>query len=69
MDDYTDPMQEDGATIRTEVANAMTSWHTRLATAITNEKLATLELEVFFVPLPSVQKFRDQLLERLGLAT
>jgi hypothetical protein len=69
MDDYTDPMQEDGATIRTEVANAMTSWHTRLATAITNEKLATLELEVFFVPLPSVQKFRDQLLERPGLAT
>jgi hypothetical protein len=69
MDDYTDPMQDDGATIRAEVADAMGRWHTRLGTAVANEKLATFELEVFFVPLPSVQDFRDQLLRRLGLTS
>jgi hypothetical protein len=68
MDDYINPMQDDGESVRAEVAEAVVRWHERLGTAIVNERLAAFELEVFFVPLPSVQDFRDQLLQRLGLA-
>lgn len=67
MDQYAHPLEADGASVRAEVAEAMARWHDRLGTAIKNEKLIAFELEVFFVPLSSVQDFRDQLLERLGL--
>ncbi|MHB1845736.1 MAG: HamA C-terminal domain-containing protein [Deltaproteobacteria bacterium] len=67
MDQYSNPLEADGASVRAEVAEAMARWHDRLSTAITNEKLFAFELEVFLVPLPSVQDFRDQLLKRLGL--
>ncbi len=68
MDPYADPLSVDGGSVKTEVMDAMASWHDRLGKAIKNEKLVAFELEVFFVPLPSVQDFRNQLLERLGLA-
>lgn len=67
MDKYTHPLQVDGSSVKTEVAKALTQWHNRLGMAINNEKLAAFELEVFFVPLPSVQDFRSQLLKHLGL--
>lgn len=69
MDDYADPLHADGATLRVEVAEAIAAWQARVGTAVSNEKLASFELEVFFVPLPSVQEFRDQLLRQLGLGS
>lgn len=68
IEDYPDPFEGDGLSVRTEVSDAISRWHERLGTAIANENLAAFELEVFFVPLPSVQDFRDLLLKRLGLA-
>jgi hypothetical protein len=69
MDGYAHPLEADGASVRAEVAQAMAGWHDRLGTAIKNEKLVAFELEVFLVPLPSVQDFRDQLLKRLGMTS
>jgi hypothetical protein len=68
MDPYDNPIENDGASVRKEVAEAITGWHERAWKAIANEKLTAFELEIFFVPLPSVQDFRDRLLSGLGLA-
>lgn len=67
MDDYPEPFDQGGESIRAEISEAIEQWHQRATTAITNEQLATFDLEIFLVPLPSVQDFRDLLLSRLGL--
>lgn len=67
MNEYPRPFGDDGRSVRAEVAEAISRWHQRLGAAIANEKLAAFDLEVFFVPLPSVQEFRDLLRKRLGL--
>jgi hypothetical protein len=68
MDPYDDPFENGGASVREEVADAITRWQERAGQVIANEKLEAFELEIFFVPLPSVQNFRDGLLSGLGLA-
>ncbi len=68
LDDYAHPLDDDGESVQAEVTKAMAEWHDRIGTAISNEKLTSFELEVFLVPLPSVQEFRNQLLISLGLA-
>ncbi|WP_298338261.1 DUF1837 domain-containing protein [Ferrimicrobium sp.] len=67
LGDYSSPQNAD-ASIRGEVAEAMNGWRARLVTAITNKRLTRFELEIFLVPLPSVQDFRDEFLRSLGLA-
>jgi hypothetical protein len=67
MENYGDPFEEGSTSIKMEVAEAMKSWHERVGTAISNEQVQALELEVFLVPLPSVKDFRDQIRKRLGL--
>ena len=67
LEDYPDPFEDDNTSVRNEIAEAITHWRARAGTAIANEKLVAFELELFFVPLPSVQDFRDLLLSRLGL--
>jgi Domain of unknown function (DUF1837). len=68
LDDYSDPHDEDGYTIREEVASAIESWQERVGTAINSKQIESFELEVFLVPLPDVQDFRDELKNRLGLS-
>jgi hypothetical protein len=68
MDKYTNPLEADGVSVRAKVAEALARWQERVAAVITNEQLTTFELEVFFIPLPSVKEFREQLLKCLGLA-
>lgn len=66
MDPYAHPLKSDGS-IQEAVSTALQTWHDRLGAAIGNEKISQFELEVFFVPLPDVQDFRDQLISQLGL--
>lgn len=65
-DNYEHPLEADES-VKAEVTAAIASWHDRMATAISNANVSGFELEVFFVPLPSVQDFRDQLIQRLRL--
>jgi HamA len=65
-DDYESPHSAEGE-IRAEVATALEAWRQRAQKAITNENLASFELEVFLIPVPSVEEFRDALLKKLGL--
>ncbi|MHB8190665.1 MAG: HamA C-terminal domain-containing protein [Ferrimicrobium sp.] len=66
MDRYVHPIEDDGTSVRTEVADALARWHDRLGEVIQKKQLSAIELEVFFVPFPSVKEFREQFLKRLG---
>lgn len=67
LDGYADQFESDRETVKMEVNEAVARWHERVGSAVTNENISEFDLEVFFVPLPSVQEFRDQLIARLGL--
>lgn len=67
LDDYPHPFGDDGKTIREQVATAISEWQGRIAGQIGERKLEAFEIEVFCVPLPSVDDFRKALQERLGL--
>jgi hypothetical protein len=69
LDDYPNPHDADGATVREEIKTALAEWHDRLRTGISTRKLESVDLEVFCVPLPSVEDFREALLTSLGLAS
>jgi hypothetical protein len=65
-DDYARPHEADGQ-IRGEVLEALGGWQTRVGNGITNERLESFELELFLVPMPSVDEFREGLKAQLGL--
>lgn len=68
VSNYPDPFEDGRQSIREEVAAAMQEWRAHLGAAVATQALAAFEIEVFCVPLPSVQHFRDALLKELGLA-
>jgi hypothetical protein len=53
--------------VQKEVSEAIATWQARVARVIENEKLVSFNIEVFCVPLPSVQQFRDLIKTHLGL--
>lgn len=67
LGNYSHPLQDDKISVRDEIVEAIAAWQDRARTGIAAEKLAALELELFFVPVPSVQDFRNLLLSTLGL--
>jgi hypothetical protein len=68
INDYPDPFDDTGTAIRDTVQEAIDSWHERITTRITAHELLSFEIEVFCVPVPSVQTFRDALSKRLSLS-
>lgn len=69
MADYPNPFDDGGRAVREEVSKAIEAWQDRLGTVILNERLDSFEMEVFCIPLPSVQDFRDALLTEMGLSS
>jgi hypothetical protein len=67
-DDYASPHEADGQ-VRREVLEALADWQARIGKGIGNERLESFELELFLVPMPSVEEFRDGLKAKLGLDT
>ena len=45
----------------------MEKWRDRTTLKIDENELSDFELEIFFVPFPDVQTFRDELRKQLGL--
>jgi hypothetical protein len=64
---YPNPLAEDGITVREEVAERMARWQTRIGKRVGEGRLASFQLEIFCVPMPSVQDFRSRLLSGLGV--
>jgi hypothetical protein len=65
--DYAYPLEDDRKTATSAAAALMKGWQERASLTIDQNELATFELELFFVPFPDVQGFRDELRDRLGL--
>jgi hypothetical protein len=63
---YPKPFGPDGVAIQQRVANLLKKWHEKLESAVGDRKLAEFEIEVFLVPIPSVDEFRKLLRETIG---
>jgi hypothetical protein len=61
------PSAEQGAQLAEDVARRIAGWQQRIAGQVTARKLERFELEVFCVPLPSVEDFRTRLIAEMGL--
>ena len=59
------PLTEADLTIA--LASATTSWHGSASHYITKNKLTNIGIELFCVPFPSVDAFREAFLEELGI--
>jgi len=66
LGDYPEPFPNGGEEICGEVAAAITKWHKRIGERVTDHALDSFELEVFYLPMPSVREFREKMLERLS---
>jgi hypothetical protein len=65
LENYPD-LARSGEEVRDRIAARIAAWHERIAKRIGDRKLASFELEVFCVPLPSVEEFRERLRTRLS---
>ncbi len=65
-EDYPEPHGPDGVTVREEIAAEIEKWHTRIERQVGENKLEIFELEVFCVPMPSVEAFRKGIRARIA---
>lgn len=65
--DYPDPFDDSGTAVREEVRETIDEWRTRIKARVESHELVVFEIEVFCVPVPSVEIFRGALRERLEL--
>jgi hypothetical protein len=59
------PLEDEKATAVAEALLA--KWQDRVTLKVDEHDLSDFHLEIFFVPFPDVQAFRDELLKQLGL--
>ncbi|WP_083255180.1 DUF1837 domain-containing protein [Amycolatopsis orientalis] len=67
MDNYPTPHDADGISIRKEIATAMQKWSKRILKRVTEHELLSFEIEIFCIPVPSVDEFRANVRSSLGL--
>jgi hypothetical protein len=67
LDDYPNPFDETGEAVNDAVRVTIDGWHERIKDRVTNHELVSFDMEVFCVPVPSVEVFRDALRQRLEL--
>lgn len=68
LEDYPTLADQDGTTVAQEVAELVASWEKSAKAQIGGQKLESFEMELFFVPFPDVQAFRNALQNALGLS-
>lgn len=68
LDNYPDPHDGASGAVTQTVTAEVEKWHTRINERIKHHSLTSFEIEVFCVPVPSVEEFRMALKSRLGLA-
>lgn len=67
LDDYPHPHEADGETVVEEVLEAVQGWFDRVGTRVGKHKLEAFEIDVFCLPMPSVEAFRTAFRKELGL--
>lgn len=68
LDEYPHPFDDDGVTVAEAVEASIEAWMTRVKERVGDAELASFEIELFCVPMPSVEAFRKALRQKLGLA-
>jgi glutamate mutase epsilon subunit len=66
LDDYPKPFSEDGEAVQAEVQAAIDAWYERIHGQINHHTLVSFEIEVFCIPMPSVEAFRATLKRQLN---
>lgn len=69
LDGYPLPHEDDGWTVREEVLAAVEGWIERIEHRMNDAALSAIDIEVFCLPMPSVQIFRSELNVALGIET
>jgi hypothetical protein len=54
LDEYPSPFEADGVSVTASVAESLVRWHDLVEKQIADNHLASFDIEVFFVPVPSV---------------
>lgn len=67
LDNYPEPHEVDGRTVRQEVESAIAKWFKRVGGAVAKHKLDQFHVEVFCVPVPSVDALRREMQRALRL--
>jgi len=67
LEDYRFPLEDDRVTVTADAAALIENWRSRVGLKIDANGLGDFELEVFFVPFPDVQEFRDEIRSALGV--
>lgn len=67
MDNYPDPFDPSGQSIAAAVNAAIQKWEKRICDKIANHGLDNFTIDVFCVPMPSVDAFRSALRTSLKL--
>ncbi len=65
--DYPYPFEDDKKTATAATQKLLKKWRERTTLKVDKNELSDFELEIFFVPFPDVQVFRDELRKQLGL--
>lgn len=67
LEDYPHPHEADGETVVEAVRDAVQSWFDRVGKRVEKHKLEGFEIDVFCLPMPSVDAFRAAFRKELGL--
>lgn len=67
LDNYPHPHADDGKTVVKDVRDAVEEWFTRVGARVSKYKLEAFEIDVFCLPMPSVDDFRTAFRKELGL--
>jgi hypothetical protein len=69
LDDYPDPHEPDGVTVCQAVDAAITTWCARIEHVVTKHAVERFHIEVFCVPVPSVDALRREMRQALRLSS
>jgi len=65
--EYRSPFEADSVKVKAAVTELMTDWQSKIGQRIKDKNIAHFHIEVFCVPVPSAQDFRDAMKEALRL--
>jgi hypothetical protein len=66
VEDYPHPHENDGETVVEEVREAVNGWFQRIGNRVSTHTLEAFEVDVFCLPMPSVDAFREAFRTELG---
>lgn len=67
-DDYPKgPNEKEADALKSEIKSSLSAWKDKIKEKVTEEKINPFVIEIFCVPFPSVEKFRSEFLEEIGV--